>query len=197
MANAKEGKPAEELASPEDPWAEIHATHTQMRQTVRVPLRSDLADRIEQLEEQARREHKIDERENRDPLAPKLAEQIQQLEAELAESEREFVFEAIGRRPYLKLIADHPPTDEQKADAEESGAIAQYDAETFSPALLAASCVEPPGATLETMTRIWNEWSAGQVSRLWSTCLAANLGSADAGPKSVIASEILHGSSKS
>lgn len=160
-------------------------------------MRADLLEQIQGLEQRASREKVIDARENRDAVAPGLAEQIQLLEDELAASEVTFTFRALGRRAYAKLLAEHPPTDEQKADAEENNLRVSYNNDTFPPALLAAACITPEHTTVEDMTDVWENWSEGQVAPLWAACLTANMAGADVGPKSLIASEILGGSAKS
>ena len=175
----------------------MRAAHKAVQRTVRIPMRADLVDEISVLEQQARRERDLDERENRDPVAPRLAERIRELDDELAASEVAFTFRGIGRRAYQGLIAAHPPTDEQQATARDGGLVLSYNPDTFPPALLAAACISPQGATLADMTDIWETWSEGQASQLWTAVLTANMGSADVGPKSLIASEILAGSAKS
>jgi hypothetical protein len=175
----------------------MRAAHKPVQRTVRIPMRADLVDEISVLEQQARRERDIDARENRDPVAPRLAERIRELDDQLAASEVAFTFRGIGRRAYQALIAAHPPTDEQQASARDAGVVLSYNPDTFPPALLAAACILPEGATLADMTDIWETWSEGQASQLWTAVLTANMGSADVGPKSLIASEILAGSAKS
>lgn len=160
-------------------------------------MRADLLDEIASLEAHASRAREVDKRENRDPVAPALAERIRQLEDELADSEVTFRFQGLGRRAYAKLVAEHPPTDAQKGDAEAANARAVYNNDSFPPALLAAACVEPEGTTLEDMTDVWENWSEGQVAPMWSACLTANMAAADVGPKSLIASAILDGSATS
>lgn len=177
-------------------WDDVRAQHRHRQQTVRVPMRADLLDEIETLEAQAEREREVDKRENRDPVAPQIATRIQELEAELADSEVVFTFQAIGKRALNKMVADHPPTDEQKADAEQTGMVAVRNEETFQPALLQASCIAPEGSTAEDWADICENWSLGQFTPLWQACLLATFGGADVGPKSLIASEILHGSAK-
>jgi hypothetical protein len=176
--------------------ASVRAQHRAVRYTVRIPMRADLVDEIKELERQAKRERAIDDRENREPVAPGLAVRIQELEDQVADSEVAFTFESIGQRATAKLLADNPPTDEQKAQAEENGVSLAFNPDTYPPQLLAATCVSHT-STVEDWTDIWETWSTGQVTQLWAACLATNQGSADAGPKSLIASEILRGSAKS
>jgi hypothetical protein len=178
-------------------WDDATSSHKPVRQSVRIPMRADLLDRITSLEQQAARERAVDKRENRDALAPAIAEQIRELEDQVAASEVEFTFEGIGRRAYAKLVADNPPTAEQKAEAEADERSVSYNPDTFPPRLLAASCVAPEGASIEGMTDVWENWSEGQAAQLWTTCLTANLGGVGVGPKSQIASAILDGSAKS
>lgn len=176
--------------------ADLRATHKPVQNTVRVPMRADLADEIGRLEDQIGREQRVDERENRDAVAPQLAKQVRELEDELAASEVEFVFRAIGRRDYAKLLTDNPPNDEQKAEAEAGGFMLAFNPDTFPPALMAAMCVTP-ASTLEDWADIWENWSDGQTQQLWQTCLKTQQGSVDVGPKSLIASAILDASAKS
>lgn len=187
----------EQAAATAASLAELREQHRPVQHTVAIPMRADLRDEIRVLERQAAREAQVDKWENRAPVAPRLAQRIRELEGELAASEAQFTFVSIGRRPYARLLGEHPPTGEQQAEAEKAGVAGlAYNSETFPPALLAASCVSP-GGTVEDWADVWDTWSDGQLTELWSACLAANKGVADVGPKSLIASEILDGSETS
>lgn len=201
MSNARRATdpPVEDSAAVADvvaSLADVVASHRQVQRTVRIPMRADLVDEISTLEARMMRERQIDLRENRDPVAPQLAAQIREMEDELAASEVAFTFRSIGRRPHAKLVADNPPTDEQKKEAVAGDYVLNYNPDAFPPALLAASCVTPTGS-VEHWAAIWESWSDGQVSQLWQACMATQAGAADVGPKSLIASEILGGSAKS
>lgn len=53
-------------------------------------------------------------------------------------------FQSIGRKRYDKLVLDHPPSEEQNKEHQaEHGSDAPYNVDTFAPALVAASCIEP------------------------------------------------------
>jgi len=174
-------------------WAELKKTRRNTVRSVRMTLRGDLLDEVALLEEQMRREAEIDERENRTPVAPGIARKIQELEAEARKSEVLFKFEGRGSGEYALMQAQHPATPEVKkrlgiaADAE-----LEFSPETFPPALMAASCLEPAelAGNVEEWTEIHQTWSNGQVMRLWATCMAANAMVSDS-PKSDRASEIL------
>lgn len=173
-------------------WAQIQAAHRNARKTVRIPMRADLVDDLAVLEEQLRHEEEIDRWENRDPVAPQIARRIQQVEAQVRESEVPFVFQGLGRGQAAKLQAQHPATEQVKKDLGNDDL--EWNPETFPPALLAASCLEP--AELVGNVAAWQEihstWSTGQVMPLWGACLSVNfMGAGVDSPKSVRASEIL------
>lgn len=52
-------------------------------------------------------------------------------------------FRSIGRQRYDDLMREHPPKDDIGEDGKPVKSTDPYDAETFAPALVAASCVEP------------------------------------------------------
>lgn len=76
--------------------------------------------------------------------------------------ELELTYRAIGAREYDKLVGKHPPTTEQRADG------ANFNLDTFAPALIAAVAVEPELSEADAK-EIWNspEWSRGEVFELW------------------------------
>lgn len=127
----------------------------------------------------------------------RLAEEVQRLEEECAAASVTFRFRGLSRRAHSDLVAAHPPTDEQQRELAELGLAATANSETFPPALVAASCIEPPGVTLAAATEAFEQWPGGTWSVLWRACLAANQGAADPGPKSAIASAVLRGSAES
>lgn len=185
------GKTTEDAqdAAPPVSWATLKKTHRNTVRSTKVTLRGDLLDEVERLEEDLRRESAKDEWENRVPLGPQIAQRIRVLEDEARESEVTFSFEGMGRGAYAKLISLHKATAEQES---ELGQELMWNPETFPPALMAASCVEP--AELRGNSEEFNEinetWSVGQVSRIWACCLNANSLVADS-PKSDLASAAL------
>lgn len=82
-----------------------------------------------------------------------------------------FTFQAIGRRAWRELLAQHPPTAAQL----ELDAGLEYDPDTFPAAAIAAACVEPEGVTADAMAELEERLSIGQFGRLWTACLAANV----------------------
>lgn len=79
-------------------------------------------------------------------------------------------FRSIGRKAYDRLIDEHPPTDKQKEEAAEAGNPAPYNGETFAPALVAASCVEPK-MTVEDAKEIFEEWNQSESFSLFMAAM--------------------------
>lgn len=124
----------------------------------------------------------------------RLAQEIQRLEEECEQASVTFRFRGLSRRAHSDLLAAHPPTEEQQRELGELGLAATANSETFPPALVAASCIEPAGVSLAAARAAFEEWPGGTWSVLWRACLAANQGAAEVGPKSAIASAVLRGS---
>lgn len=102
---------------------------------------------------------------------------MEQLQAAALENSTKFVFRSIGRVPYDDLVNAHPPTDEQQEIARKEGGAdvdLSWNAETFPPALLAASIVEPK-MTPEEIQEIWDspDWGGNELLDLFNTALSA------------------------
>jgi hypothetical protein len=73
---------------------------------------------------------------------------------------------ALPRRAYRELLDAHParPEDGEKAD---------WNADTFPPALIAASAIDPELAP-EQAQKIWDEWELSEVGTLFLACWSLN-----------------------
>lgn len=82
--------------------------------------------------------------------------------------------QAIGGVEYDDLISHHRPTTQQKND----GAI--YNIDTFAPALVSATTIDP-ALTYQEAMQLWNsdEWSGGELSAWFGACLRINNGGVD------------------
>jgi hypothetical protein len=122
--------------------------------------------------------------EDRDALED-LGDDMAGARADLDEATTWFVFEAVGHRRLTALVARHPATDEQKADAERRGQVLEWNPDTFLRALVEDSCVAPAGYRWEDVFG-WpvadedvelppkSPWSHADVEALAATALAAN-----------------------
>lgn len=79
---------------------------------------------------------------------------------------------SIGGR-FLSLMREHPPTDEQKAEG------AEWDPDTFQPALIAAATHDEFGMTAEQWTAelAGDQWSVADRNELFNLALDANVNS--------------------
>ena len=78
------------------------------------------------------------------------------------EQEVTMLLRAISGTKYDRMLADHPPTKEQKADG------SSYNVNTFGPALLADVVVEPELTGAE-WRELWNSpaWNRGEIMELF------------------------------
>lgn len=78
-------------------------------------------------------------------------------------------YQAIGSKAYDKLVSQHPPKNEQRAEG------AAFNIDTFAPALIAACCVEPE-MSREDAQGIWDseEWSRGDLMVLFRNAVELN-----------------------
>lgn len=171
-------------------WAAARRRHVNTRVSVTLAMAADAAEQAERLVPQLRRLRDADgEREDLAEQVHAMAEQIRALEDEAAASEVTFVFEGVGRARAEKLRLDHPLPEDMKAQL---GDVVAWDPATYPPALMAASCVAPEelGGNVEDWQGIHDNWSEGQIAKLWRACLQANQGVAEP-PKSALVSAIL------
>ncbi len=89
--------------------------------------------------------------------------------ADLEAETVELRFRSIGRRRYDELVRAHPPTEEMKAENPDS----PYNVDTFSVALIAASCVEPV-MTEEEVNELSEAWNVAEYLQLWMAALEVN-----------------------
>lgn len=70
---------------------------------------------------------------------------------------------ALPRRQYRQLLEDHPA----------AGDNADWNPDTFPPALIAA-CATDPVFTVEQATQLWDEWEAAESGLLFLACWQLN-----------------------
>jgi len=150
------------------------------RVSVRVTQRADLLAEHVRLQAAHKRATRGDLSENRLPEAPGIVDELRAVEAAIAASEFEFTFEALGRQEYLQLLAAHPPRHEDRTER------LSFNGETFPPALVAASAVEPAISEAQA-AQLVERLSDAQFSKLWNAALTVNIGD-DSAPKSVLRS---------
>lgn len=162
---------------------------TARTQTVMLCTRGDLLGQLAVLEEELAEAGESDRWTNEPDKAPDIARRIAELSEEAKGYERKFVFASLGRG-WRDLIAEHPPTDDERKQR------LDHHPDTFIPAAIAASMVEPSGASVEAVGRLEAELPPGAFRRLWLAALAANVGDMSV-PFSASASVVLRRSARS
>ena len=143
---------------------EIRRLKRPNERSVSLVLDPEVSRNLKELERSYLREKRIDDRENRNPKAPAIAKAIEQLKD--SAEEITFTFRDIGRKRFDAMIDEHPPTKEEKEQN------FQFHPDTFAPALLAATAVEPTMTPAEAQA-IYDEWGQGEVNALFMTAIAA------------------------
>lgn len=79
-----------------------------------------------------------------------------------------FTMRAVGRAVFRDLVETHPKGDDDVP-------LAQWNSNTFPPALIAASCVSPPMSEAEAV-ELWSDpaWSQGELRNLFDAALDVN-----------------------
>lgn len=95
---------------------------------------------------------------------------VDQAQAQLDACWQPIVLKSIPAAQLTALIDEHPPTKEQKAEG------AQWNPETFQPALIAA-CAQDAGMTAEQWAHelTSGRWSTAERNELFGKCLEVNL----------------------
>jgi hypothetical protein len=170
-------------------WTDIKSKRE--KATVRVPvcLSQTIVDQIAVLNGKlidARMEDRRHEGElDYSPQSEALAREIIDLESAAAEHEVEFVFGEVPRARWNVLMRTHSATKQQRAQG-----ITQFNPDTFPPAAIAASIIDPP-LTEEEAEELCAEWSEGQVTRLFNAVLDVNMGDRSLPKGSSLASETI------
>lgn len=95
-------------------------------------------------------------------------QRLAEAQAKLDETTVTLRFQQIGRKTYDALLREHPPRDNDPDDKD-----APYHSETFAPALVAASCVEPK-MTEEQVVELFEEWNTSELMDLFMAAMEVN-----------------------
>lgn len=153
-------------------FADIKALKKPNEVSVEIILDPELTRSLTELERRLAREERIDQKENRSPVAPGLRKHIEEIQAQIEDSKTEFVFKDPGRKLFEDLVDACPATSEQKKEAKENGSVASWDHETFVPGLLALASHDPE-ISLEEAQEIYDQWGRGDVEALFNTAIQA------------------------
>lgn len=101
--------------------------------------------------------------------------ELDQAKELVADDLAELVFHALPGSEYKQLVRAHPPTVEDNEEHQKlHGMPAEFDADTFAPALISASCVEPKMTEAEVASLPESGWSNAEYVRLFQLALMVN-----------------------
>lgn len=147
--------------------------------TVVIALDSELAERLEEartkLEVAGIRMRKRPDDLELVEAHERAEDEYQSARAAADEESVSFKFRSIGRAAFEELMLRHLPTRDQKEQARKAGAQATYNADTFPPALIAATCVEPELQVHEA-EELWKDpsWNQAELLELFLAALDVN-----------------------
>jgi len=154
--------------------ADIKAKKKAVTKQVPIQLDGELADHIVDLRKLHAAARDADRLSNEPDKAPAIEKQIEALVEESKATEVIFTFKSIGRYRYDELVTAHPPTKDAKKEG------AEFNADTFPPALVAESCVEPE-MSLSDAAEIFAspDWNGAELRRIFFGALEVNTETGD------------------
>ena len=164
QAKADQGKEAKAQT-----MADILAAKKPNTRTIDIILDSDLAGEI-QLKTAELGQAKNKRTSLADNINP-LEQELDALYEKAADIAVTFTFQDIGRKAFDEMVYAHQPTAEQKKHvADMGGGILEYNTDTFPPALMAASAIEPEMTTEEAEAILYT-WGSGDAEIQFTTAL--------------------------
>ena len=152
--------------------AEIRSAKKPVTKIVHIQLDGEVALRLTELSEELEEAKRYDVLSNAPDTAPSIQAQIDEVRDASKDTVASFTFRSIGRYRYDELVGlpKHQPTKDQK---QKDGL--SFNPDTFPPALVAESCVEPE-MSLEDAQEIFSDpdWNGAELQRLFFGALEVN-----------------------
>lgn len=174
MATTPRKQPLDHLMSRKKP----------VRKTVYLAADASVLESVRTLEEEVRRLRMAVQLRNEPAAAERLPlaeEELRATQATLDDEAIKFVFQAMRRDKYDRLLQEHPPTEAQVADVKknDNDADLQFNLSTFPVALIMACMVEPDVSVTDDFNTVqaWLEseaFNGTEILQLFQTCMAVN-----------------------
>ena len=150
-------------------FAEIQAKKTAVTKKTEIQIDGEIAIELEALNDELIDAKRFDRHNNKANTEPAVQKKIDKLTAKASKTLITFEFKSIGRLAYDKLVGEHPPLAKHKKEN------AQFNSETFPPALIAATVVSPE-MTLEQATDMFNDpnWNGSELLKLFYAAYGVN-----------------------
>ena len=168
-SKVEQGKEAKALTI-----AQIKKQKKAVTKKVPIQLDGEISDRIADLRRLHLAARDSDRMSNETDKAPAIMKQIEDLVEESQATERIFTFKSVGRFRYDELVLENPPTKEQKKEN------AEFNADTFPPALVAESCIDPK-MSLDDAVEIFSspDWNGAELRKIFFGALEVNTETGD------------------
>jgi len=163
--------------------ASIMAKKKAVTKTIDIQLDGEVADRIADLRSAHTAARDSDRLSNTPDKAGEIMKQIEELVEASQDTVVTFSFKSIGRFRYDELAGEHPPDEDAKKEG------AEFNADTFPPALVHESCFEItphgedpiPGMSLEEAVDMFEspDWNGAELRRLFFGALEVNTETGD------------------
>jgi len=153
---------------------DIIAEKKSVTRRVTIQTNGEIVEEIKAMREALEEAKRYDRRHNEEDTAPRVQAKLDELMEQAKSTEREFVFQSIGRVEYDKLVEAHPPTADQRKQGN------QFNVDTFPAALVSRAAVSPK-ITLEQAEEIFDSpsWNNAELLRLYYAAQEANSETAD------------------
>lgn len=110
-------------------------------------------------------------------IADRAADRLEEAQAAAEAATFVFVFQALGRVAWDELVTTHRPTDKQRTEHRRGGGQGEieWNPDTFPPAVVAASLVEPALSEAE-VRELWDDpnWNLAELMALFNAAVAVN-----------------------
>jgi hypothetical protein len=149
--------------------AQIKKKKKAVTKTVAIQVDGEIANQIAALRSLHSAARDADRHSNTPETAPKIQKQIDNLVEESQDTLVVFTFKSVGRLNYDELVAQHPPTTEAKKEG------ADFNADTFPPALISAACTDPE-IPIEDAIEMFDDpdWNNAELRALFFGALEVN-----------------------
>lgn len=150
---------------------------------VTIQLDGEISDRINNLRSLYTAARDKDRLSNEADKAPGIQAEIDELIAGSSDTEVKFLFKSVGRHRYDEIVDEHPPSKEAVKEG------AEFDADTFPPALVSEACFkiveadgsEIDGISLKDANEIFlsPDWNGAELRRIFFGALEVNTETGD------------------
>lgn len=168
---------------------DLIATAQPRTEKVRICARGDLVEAWAEAATAAASAASEDQSLEGGPATIEATERVVAIEEEMDRASVEFTVSTVPREVWADLLAEHPPSKEQRRAGHD------HDPKTFPVAALAACTAEPP-VSLDQAQKLAKVLHAGEWNKLWVAILGLNV-AAMPSPKLRAATDLLRANGRS